>query len=91
MKRILTFKSNFGTVFSITVEEENALKAIHRAYAYIFDMLTTDFSVSKDEVFNLVSMEIVSRGTIPVEEIEKVKKYEYSLLKIIEQWKKKNE
>lgn len=91
MIRTITFKSNFGTVFSITVKEENALKAIHRAYAYIFDILTTDFSVSKDEVFNFVSMEIVSRGTIPVEEIEKVKKYEYSLLKIIEQWKRKNE
>lgn len=91
MKRILIFKSNFGTVFSITIEEENALRAIHRAYAYIFDILTTDFSVSKGEVFNFVGMEIVSRGTIPIEEIEKVEKYEYSLLKTIEQWKKKNE
>lgn len=91
MIRTITFKSNLGTLFSVTVEEKNALRAIHRAYAYIFDILTTDFSVSKDEVFNFVSMEIVSRGTIPVEEIEKVKKYEYSLLKTIEQWKKKNE
>lgn len=91
MKRNLIFKSNFGTVFSITIEEENALRAIRRAYAYIFDILTTDFSISKGEVFNFVSMEIVSRGTIPIEEIEKVEKYEYSLLKTIEQWKKKNE
>ena len=91
MIRIITFKSNYNTLLSVQIEEKDAFKAIHRAYGYMYDILTTPFSCNKDEIFFFHNMETVSRGTIDPKDIEKVKNYERSLLETIELWKKKNE
>lgn len=91
MIRTITFKSNYNTLLSVQIEEKDVFKAIHRAYGYMYDILTTSFSCNKDEVFFFHNMEIVSRGTINSKNIEKVKNYERSLLEIIELWKKENE